>query len=327
MGRDRFPDWRCPACGGLAVAEEAEAFVCPDCRTVYPVFDGVPLMVADVGAYFAEAAPYWLMRQDLSAGQEDLIGRLLPPGSYTDVSRQHLSSYARDHYGAGDPLDTAAPLPGAAWRLVEAGLKQAEAAGAPVSGPVLDLGCATGGIAVKLAAEGYGPVTGIDLSAPLLRMAARTVAEGTARYPYRLRGTVFERREVPVPTGLPVRFVLGDGLNPPVADSQFGLVVALNLLDCVGDPLALLDRICGLLRPGGHLIVTTPFDWSAAATPPDRWIGARSSADSAPDLAGMLRRREDLSILAAMECPWSVRLHERAAVHYSVSLAVAQRKE
>ncbi|HMD75719.1 MAG TPA: class I SAM-dependent methyltransferase, partial [Steroidobacteraceae bacterium] len=267
----------------------------PECRARFPVIDGLPVLVADLPRFLNEAGIYLLAREDLFEPIADLFGSVLPPGSWFDATRQHLSGYVRDHWGSCDPLDRAAPAPGQAWGLAQAGLALAGA----VSGPVVELGAAAGGVTRALADRFDTPVLGIDLSAPLARFAARALRGGTLRYPLRLAGTAYQDRQITIPP--PQRdnasFWLADAMVPPLEPGCAGLVVALNLLDVVSDPAALLRSAAALLRPGGHLLLCTPFDWSTAATPVAAWLGARSVEAAAPDVGRWAEQVSGLDVV------------------------------
>ena len=143
------------------------------------------------------------------------------------------------------------------------------------------------------------------------------------RYPLRLSGTAYTEREifVPPPVGLDTTIWLADALVPPVASGQAGLVVALNLLDCVADPATLLRSAAALVRPGGCLLIGTPCDWSASATPPHAWIGARSIASAAPDLGTWAAAVSGLALVARIAgLSWNVRVHTNATMHYEVEI-------
>jgi SAM-dependent methyltransferase len=210
--------------------------------------------------------------------------------------------------------------------LAEAALNSA----GDVSGPIIELGAAAGGVTRALAERFDTPVLGLDLSAPLVRFATRALRGGRLRYPLRLSGTAYADREilVPPPSRGSATMWLADALVPPVAAGHAGLVVALNLLDCVADPAVLLQSAAGLLRPGGHLLLATPCDWNAGATPPEAWIGARSCAAAAPDLAAWTVSLADLELVAKVSGQsWNVRVHTRAYMKYEVDLLVLRRSK
>jgi SAM-dependent methyltransferase len=322
----------CPACRlagrstALAVAAWEETsgqgvLSCETCGSRYPVLDHLPLLVPDVARYLAEAGVYLLARDDLSHAVADLIGAMLPPGIWFDAMRQHVSGYVRDHWA--DAADTDGPPPGQAAALAAAGLKLA----GEVSGPVVELGASAGGVARCLAEWLDAPVLGLDLSAPLARFAARALRGGRQAYPLRIAGTAYAERHVV--TAPPARGMaevwLADAIAPPVADGVAGLVVALNLLDCVADPAALLRSAAALLRPGGKLVLATPCDWSPTATPPEAWIGARRTAEAMPDLGAWAASQSGLRLLGAEERPWLVRVHARAAMQYRASVIALER--
>ena len=297
-----------------------------ECRGRFPVIDGLPVLVADLPRFLNEAGVYLLARDDLWAPVSDLLGSILPPGSWFDATRQHLSGYVRDHWGAFDPTDNASPAPGQAWALAQAGLALA----GPVSGPVVELGAAAGGVTRALSERFDAPVLGLDLSAPLARFAARALRGGRLRYPLRMAGTAYAEREIVVPPPVRgnARFWIADALVPPLAGGCAGLVVALNLLDCVSDPAVLLRGAAALLRPGGHLLLCTPFDWSTAATPVEAWVGARSADATAPDFGVWAASVSGLTLEAhSAEQSWDVRVHARATMHYRAELLVLRRPD
>lgn len=55
-----------------------------------------------------------------------------------------------------------------------------------------------------------------------------------------------------------IDFSVGDAYDAPYSKEHFDVVVCNNLWEHVPDPLHLLAKMKGLLRPGGYIIVSTP---------------------------------------------------------------------
>ncbi len=114
---------------------------------------------------------------------------------------------------------------------------------AAAAGPVLELGCGTGRVALPVARRG-APLVGIDLSAPMLRRA-RT----------RMRRARLGRR---------LQLVRGDIRALPFPDGHFALVMApygiLQSLTRERDLAATLAAVAAALRPGGRLVMELVAD-------------------------------------------------------------------
>jgi SAM-dependent methyltransferase len=102
-------------------------------------------------------------------------------------------------------------------------------------GPILDLGCGTGGMLAQF--QGIGDSIGLD---------SATEAEASCRK-----------------RGLP--FVLGWGPSLPFREGSFGTVTLLDVIEHIPDERGVLAEALRVLRPGGLLVVTVPayqFLWS-----------------------------------------------------------------
>ena len=101
-------------------------------------------------------------------------------------------------------------------------------------GPVADLGCG-------MADRGRRDILGVDLCWHLLQ-----------KYPGRR--------------------LAADIVDPPFAAETFGCLVLANVLDSCRDPWILLQQANALLRPGGRLLLSTPFAWDDSVTPPAKQL-------------------------------------------------------
>lgn len=306
------------------------------CYLEYPILDGIPLLVPGIRAYVSDHFLHLTARDDLSELVESLLGDGAGPGSAFDTTRQHLSSYGWGAYADLDPEEPASqPAPGASVRCLERGLGLL---GPPLEGPAIDIGCSVGRTSFALAERTDGLVLGVDLNFSMLRLARRVLTSGTVSYPRRRLGIVYDRREFPArfPGAPRVDFWACDALALPFAAGAFGAAVALNVLDCVGSPRDLLESLSTRVRPGGSVLLSTPYDWSPAATPVEAWIGGHSqrgpdAGQGEPFLRTLLtfgahpQSVRGLEITGEVERhPWHVRLHERSGVDYEVHLVAAE---
>ncbi|MEV0180782.1 class I SAM-dependent methyltransferase [Streptomyces sp. NPDC050625] len=115
---------------------------------------------------------------------------------------------------------------------------------------VLDLGCGTGSLSL-LAAERGHRVTGVDLSAPMVRRARAKLA------------------------GRDAVFLVGDAAAPPVGEQRYDVVLVRHVLWTLPDPARVLRHWRGLLRPGGRLVLVEGM-WGTVTPvgiPADRLVG------------------------------------------------------
>ena len=103
-------------------------------------------------------------------------------------------------------------------------------------GRVIDVGCGAGGTAIVLAKMFPDcEVVGIDLSEPLLK-----IAEGSNQV-----ARLGER----------VKFKKADVQQIPYQDNSFDVVINLNMVHLVEDPISMLNEMERILKPGGFLFI------------------------------------------------------------------------
>ncbi|MBN9346589.1 MAG: hypothetical protein J0I48_10390 [Devosia sp.] len=119
---------------------------CALCGSEFPILDGMPVIVPEVRRFVQDNLFYLMARTDLTPAVESLLGDAAGPGSGLESIRQHVSSYAWDHWGDHDPAAfTPVPgggVPGAVSRNLAGALDMLD--GDLPEGPVLDIGCAAG---------------------------------------------------------------------------------------------------------------------------------------------------------------------------------------
>jgi SAM-dependent methyltransferase len=208
-----------------------------------------------------------------------------------------------------------------------------------LDGPIIDIGCSAGRSSFELAERTTSLVLGVDLHFSMLRVAVELLRKGTATYPRRRTGLVYERRSFPALFRAKenVDFWVCDATALPFSAATFGLATGMNVLDCVHAPRDLLASISDVLREGGKAVLTCPYDWSPAATPLEGWLGGHSqrsplSGSGEAVLRSLLTPGEHpgslntLRLSAEQEnLEWRVRLHDRSAMTYKVHLVVAEK--
>jgi SAM-dependent methyltransferase len=151
-------------------------------------------------------------------------------------------------------------------------------------------------------------------------------------------GVVYDRRDFPVrfPQAENVDFWACDATALPLPAGSISLAVSLNTLDCVSVPAGLLASLARVLRGGGKLVLTCPYDWSAAATPLESWLGGHSQRSptagaSEAVLRALLTPGAHPASLGGLELvaeqehfPWHVRVHDRSTMLYRVHLIAAR---
>ncbi len=307
----------------------------PACQCEYPIVDGVPVITAEVRAQVAHWLPVLRARTDLSPVLDSLLGDCAGPGSDFMRTRYQVSSYARGHYGDLDP-DAPAPREGSLAALVETSLALLSG---PPRGAWLDVGCSVGRATFELAARTDDLVLGVDLNLAMLAVARRVALAGRVEHALRRLGIVYDQRGFDVDLGHRDRvdFWACDAMALPFDDASLDGAVSFNVADCIASPLAHLIEIGRVLRPGGEVALTTPYDWSENVTPVEAWIGGHSQrgpagGESAVEMRRVLSDRVPASVdpglrlLAERESvPWHVYVHARATMRYQVHALAARR--
>jgi SAM-dependent methyltransferase/uncharacterized protein YbaR (Trm112 family) len=319
-----------------AIQEGALRCTEPSCRFEFPIIDGIPVVVPDPATFLATNMFQVMARQDLSAELENMLGECAGPGSGVDAIRQQVGCYAWDHYGDLDPA--AADTPGEQGSLLRALAAALELPPAGIDGPVLDAGCSVGRGTFALAGRVGGPVLGVDLHIPMLRLAAAVLRDGEIRYDLRRLGMLYERRRyaVELEAAEQVDFWACDATALPFPRGSFSAFVGMNVMDCVASPLDLLRSAARVLRSGGDLLLASPYDWSGGATSPGAWIGGHSprsdgAGRSESVLRALLTPGAHAVSVAGLELagelddvPWRVRLHDRHTASYRLHVVHAK---
>ena len=189
----------------------------------------------------------------------------------------------------------------------------------------LDVGCGVGGIAFALARH-FSEVVAVDLNPAIIEVAKELQRTGSVTYESAIEGDLFESRTVEAPQGVDrerVKFKQADAYCLPAEMTNYDVVVVSNLLCQIPLPNTALGRMTGpraLVRPGGLLVIASPYDWDAKVTPKDLWLGgfhkngnAQNSISGLAELFGSA-----FTLVDQVELPMAIREHARR-YHVSIS--------
>lgn len=190
-------------------------------------------------------------------------------------------------------------------------------AGAEMPGQAraLDLGCAVGRSSFELARL-CREVVGIDYSHRFVAAAEKIRTTGGVDYLRADEGNLGTHLRAALPTGVDpgrVRFEQGDAMHLREDLGEFDVVLLANLIDRLREPARCLKRLPELIRPGGLLVVTSPYTWLEEYTPRIHWLGGTSDGPSAQGtLEGLQRHLEPaFQLKSTRELPFLIREHAR----------------
>jgi putative 4-mercaptohistidine N1-methyltranferase len=174
----------------------------------------------------------------------------------------------------------------------------------------LDVGCAVGRTVFELSRY-CGEAIGIDSSQRFIE-AARKVATGGLDYQIKVEGKRMEHARATLPAGANrdrCLFEQGDACDLRSDLGSFDVVLAINLICRLPDPMRFLERLPRLVKPGGQLVINTPCSWLEEYTPEEAWLGGRPEQNTFQGLRQALEPYFELKDTANM--PFLIREHAR----------------
>jgi putative 4-mercaptohistidine N1-methyltranferase len=110
-------------------------------------------------------------------------------------------------------------------------------------------------------------------------LAVRLAKDGVVRYTISDEGELVSYRERKLSdlqlenTRSKVAFFQGDACNLKPHFSGYDLILAANLIDRLYNPSLFLENVHQRLKPGGLLLIASPYTWLAEHTPREEWLG------------------------------------------------------
>jgi putative 4-mercaptohistidine N1-methyltranferase len=202
----------------------------------------------------------------------------------------------------------------------------------------LDIGCAVGGSSFELART-FGHVDAFDHSESFIQAAERMKAHEQVvfRVPVEadLHETVVAVHEEGVTQDITskVEFFVGDACNIPkmIQDgrlSTYDGVILSNLVCRLPDPLVCLKALSEIVRPGGVVVMVTPFSWLDEFTPREKWLGGyyeSGKAITSKDTMRQIMEEIGFERIHEEQIPLIIREHQRK-YQYIISEATGWRR-
>ncbi|MFM7207854.1 MAG: 5-histidylcysteine sulfoxide synthase [Planctomycetaceae bacterium] len=254
-------------------------------------------------------------------------------GSRLYETDQLVTQYLEFHYHDAAAAGTADPLgvPNFPKACVEATMRHVPA---DRRDRCLDIGCSVGRSAFEFA-RFFGHVDAIDFSARFIQSGVRLQQGDEVLYEIPSEGELTVSRAISLErigladVGGRVLFMQGDACNLKELFTDYDVVFAGNLIDRLYEPAMFLDAIAGRIRPGGLLVITSPYTWLEEYTPKAKWVGGRREAGEPLSTAAGLRRRLDAAfeLVHTQDLPFVIRETARKHQHTIAEMTVWRRRQ
>ncbi|EDQ93086.1 uncharacterized protein MONBRDRAFT_31008 [Monosiga brevicollis MX1] len=190
----------------------------------------------------------------------------------------------------------------------------------------LDVGCAVGRACFEFAKH-TDEVVGIDFSQAFVDCCNELKAKGSMPYERLDEGVNYSQHVAEVAADVDrarCHFRQGDACALPEDLGQFDVVLLANLLCRLPDPVACLERMQHLVKPGGILVTTSPFSWLDQFTERTQWLGGYDGKESRDKLVEVVTNA-GFELVKEGDMPFLIREHRRKYQLVFPHLAVFRR--
>ncbi len=241
-----------------------------------------------------------------------------------------LAEYLLFHYGADDEVLAHSDGPREALNYPLRCVSECvDVARLPADARALDLGCAVGRSSFELARH-CPEVVGIDFSQRFIEAAAAIARSGELDYLRADEGTLTTRCRAIVSTEIDrtrVRFEVGDAMDLRSDLGTFDVMLMANLIDRLSAPQRCLSQLANLVKPGGQLVIMSPYTWLEDFTPRENWLGGfEQEGKPVTTRAGLIAALSaEFELIKTRDLPFLIREHARK-YQWSVAEATIWRR-
>ena len=234
--------------------------------------------------------------------------------NFYDTDRA-LSEYLLFHYGMSKRLLPGMSDCGALDFPVRCVTECLDFRRLPPKARALDIGCAVGRASFELAKH-CREVIAIDYSKQFIRAAKQLQRTGSLAFEIYEEGELTIQASANAPGQAirqRIRFEVADAMALSDSLGTFDVVLMANLIDRLRDPRKCLAQLPRLLKPGGQLIITSPYTWLLEYTPKQNWLGGVRRGGKRLKTFDALKTIlcPDLRLVRRRDLPFLLREHAR----------------
>jgi putative 4-mercaptohistidine N1-methyltranferase len=239
-------------------------------------------------------------------------------------TRRLVGEYLFFHYAGFEEAAGNLPVPREAWGFAERAVTELLSDSGEMES-ALDVGCAVGRSSFELARRAQR-VVGVDYSRAFVDACKTIQSAGEMSGEVLAEGERMQQFLARVPTEIDrgrVEFHVGDAMELPELGA-FDVVLGANLICRLPDPRKFLARLPSLVKPGGQLLLATPFSWLEEFTPREHWLGGRRDSPSSFEVLSQILK-SDFDLETTTNLPFLIREHSRK-FQYGISFGSRWRR-
>jgi len=239
-------------------------------------------------------------------------------------TRRLVGEYLFFHYAEFKEAAGNLPVPSEAWGFAERAVSELLSDEGEVES-ALDVGCAVGRSSFELARRAQR-VVGVDSSRAFIDACETLQSRGDMSGEVLAEGERMQEFLAKVPAEIDrgrVEFHVGDAMTLPDLGA-FDVVLAANLICRLPNSRKFLARLPSLVKPGGQLLLATPFSWLEEFTPREHWLGGRQDSPSSFEFLSQILKT-DFDLETTTNLPFLIREHSRK-FQYGISFGSRWRR-
>ncbi len=242
---------------------------------------------------------FWVRREQIVGPDAAITGQrneTAPAGQDVYEEKSTLDQYLDFHFGSSEEIENYPQ------RCAERCIALCDQLGID-KGSALEVGGGPGRAALELS-RSFAQVDGGDYSQRFVAVMDQLLEQGEISW----RGDRFSLAEQGLEPVGRLRYRVVDAHNLPEEYNDYDLICGFNLIDRLSNPAAALTQMKHRLRPGGLLVLSSPYTWLEEFTAKEHWLGGYKYGDNDGPLTTIGLRdwmvREGFEVVVPPEDCW-----------------------